>query len=691
MFDKSFLPDALFEFVIISDSHYMLDPGDGPLEFENRRKQPVRRGVVLHMAAALSPTFVVHNGDMIQEYPDELQRFRRAIDESLAQMQQSGLAPHYVAGNQDIGDEPDPTMPAPHVSRESLELYHQKYGRSWYSFDQADCHFVLLNSQIMNGSLEEAVEQQAWVERDLADNAKKRIFVFLHLPPYLFDESDPSMGCYDNLANPARSWLLSLVRRYKVEMLFAGHVHFSFLDYVDETRYLILASPVFTRPGFAHLFTGSPPPQRGREDVPKFGFYLMRVRSDNTDVHFIRTYGAEKVTRDDREKSARLITRVSGTLPQSPLGITLSHPLATVAEIPRAWPSVVREKVRNDYPLLSCMEMGVGQVRAPLTDFQDAFQRRRLELLRKGGVKLQAVAILSDEVDVLKEMRKCHTRVDGLELQMAGTLCPSAECIALIKAVQRQFDLRVSVSSIVSREAKSGKQFPRSRLGYTYRELSLLNESLAESDVKIDRAICKLSNDQPLWDQIWEMAQTPPFSHIPHIDFTLEFSSTDDPTNANLAAEAMFAMILMPASCLYVEPLIDFDRTMDVTHGLLDTLCNPRPASQVLQSVNTILYSQPLNMAKSQSCFKQIGDVRVSQITTDSSIYTLLSVQPSEARNKIETGMEDLLEVGEGEELKIYLLAELISRSVSWGEAKSMIPSALLQGPVLIVQARPKN
>ena len=489
MFNKSFLPKALFEFVIISDSHYMLDPGGASLEFENRRKQSARREVALHMAAALAPKFVVHNGDMVQEYPDNLERFYQSMVESLEQVRACGLEPYYVAGNHDIGDKPDPTAPASHVSREVLDWYHRTFGKSWYSFDEGDCHFVVLNSQIMNGTLPDAVEQEAWVEKDLAEHAKKRLFILLHMPPYLFDETEPSMGHYDNLANPARAWLLDLVRVYKVEMLVAGHVHFAFFDHLADTRYAVLASPVFTRPGFSCLFAGSPPPERGRNDVPKFGFYLMRVRSDSTDIHFIRTAGVEEFSPNTEE---RLITRVSGTLPHSPLGITLSQPLSTTAEIPRAWPAAIRERVRNDYPLLSCMEMGVGYLRVPLTDFLDTFQQRRLEILRKEGVQLNAVVIFSEEFDILGAMSQIRPRIDGIEIQMAGILHPSDRCIEVIKVLQERFGVSVTLSSIVCREATSGKQFPRFRLGYTPQEIPPLNQFLVENDVAIDRAICKL-------------------------------------------------------------------------------------------------------------------------------------------------------------------------------------------------------
>ena len=680
MFNKSFLPKAFFEFLIISDSHYMLDPGGASLEFENRRKQSTRREIALRMAAALEPHFVVHNGDMVQEYPDNLDAFYKSMDESLEQMRAGGVEPYYVAGNHDVGDKPDPTAPAAHVSREVLDWYHRKFGKSWYSFDQGDCHFVVLNSQIMNSTLPDAIEQEAWVEKDLAEHATKRLFIVLHMPPYLFDETEPSIGHYDNLANPARGWLLDLARLYRVEMLLAGHVHFAFFDHLAETRYAVLASPVFTRPGFPGLFAGSPPPERGRNDTPKFGFYLLRVRADKTDLHFIRTAGAEKTPLSTEQ---RLITRVTGTLPDSPLGITLSQPLATTAEIPRAWPAAIREKVRNDYPLLACIEMGVGHIRAPLTDFQDTFQRRRLEILRKEGVRMDGVAIFSEEFNILDAMSQSHSTIDGLEIQIAGALYPSEKCIDSIKVIQERFDLPVTLSPIVCREPTSGKQFPRFRLGCTPQEIPSLNRCLGRSDVVVDRVICKLNNGESLTDQIQEILEINPLNQISNIDFSLEFSATDDQTNANLAAEALFLMATTSGSRIYFEPFSDLDRTMDVTYGLLDSLCNPRLASAVLQSLNTIMYSKPLKFSKHPVCLKQENDLKVLQLTTDTSTYTLLLHNGLKSTASEPVKIETLIEVKEADPLKIYQLSKISMKSIDFHEAKNVV-LASSQTPVLI-------
>ena len=298
-FDLSLLPpDPLLSFVVVADTHYMLDPGDAPLEFESRRHQSRRAAAAWRRVAALAPDFVVHLGDLVQEYP-ETADYGRAMDEALAQARACCPLPLYhVAGNHDVGDKPDPTMPTHPVSAEGLDDYHRRVGASWYSFDRGPLHGVVLNSQILNTGMPEARQQRRWLEADLEAAAGRRLALFCHLPPYLARRDEAGLGNYDTIAEPDRGWLLDLARSHGAELLFAGHVHFAFADRLGTTRYRVVPSTSFTRPGFAHLFSAAPPPERGRDDWPKLGFYWCRVFADRTDLHFIRTSAARHS--DDR-------------------------------------------------------------------------------------------------------------------------------------------------------------------------------------------------------------------------------------------------------------------------------------------------------------------------------------------------------------------------------------------------------
>ena len=78
----------------------------------------------------------------------------------------------------------------------------------------------------------------------------------------------------------------------------------------------------------------------------------------------------------------------------APLGLTATHPLGWETEVPITFPSVVRQPVRNDYPLLACLELGAQALRCPWTDLDQSGDR--LRFLRSQGVQVQATkAILT--------------------------------------------------------------------------------------------------------------------------------------------------------------------------------------------------------------------------------------------------------------------------------------------------------
>jgi hypothetical protein len=591
MFDRSWLPPARFEFVVIADTHYMIDPTGQQVEFTSRRRQTARTEYALQQVAALlayvDEPLVIHMGDIIQEFP-ERPTFAQARDEALAQIARHGLRPRWVAGNHDVGDKPDPTMPASWVTSEFLADYHARFGRSWYSWDQAGLHFVGLNSQIMNSALPAAAEQAAWLAADLAAHDGQRIFLFLHLPPFLHDPAEPDLGHYDNLGEPARRWLLDLVQRHRVELLFAAHIHWAFYNAIGQTRYHTVPSVAFTRPGFSELFSSPPPAEQGRDDVGKLGFFLVRVHEAESRVHFVRTGGTTTVT----DTPPQLLTGVSADLPHSPLGVVARHAVAPTGQVPAAWPSTIRQPVRNDYGFLALLELGARHLQIPAADLVDPVQRARLAWLRDHGVALTAQWLYDPRGTLVDAVLPHQTVIDAVEVSLLGSPWPDDIALTQLKALIGAVDVPITLSCVIPNQAVVGKQHNRSQIGYTVAQLAALDQRLAAHGVVLDRVGCRLAGT--VADTIATLQSVPKLSQIGGVDWRYPIPAGDETAQTNGVAAAYFGLLPRSTDRLFIEPLVDLDRTMDIGPGLLDRTYNPRPAFHVLRHLNTLLYSRSI-------------------------------------------------------------------------------------------------
>jgi len=192
------------------------------------------------------------------------------------------------------------------------------------------------------------------------------------------------------------------------------------------------------------------------------GFYLFRVYRDRTDAHFVRTNGAVSLPDTVSDSPKRLLTRTSASLSHSPLGGTLRYPLAPSAELPIGRKSVIRRRVRNDYPLLACVELGVKWIRVPWTDLSDPIQSRRLAILRDEGVGITATSLWSGTLDLATVLERHPRQIDGWEVQIPGTPRPSADCLQAIREF-RQEQVPITLSALLPKQVVPGKSFRRTR------------------------------------------------------------------------------------------------------------------------------------------------------------------------------------------------------------------------------------
>jgi predicted phosphodiesterase len=589
-YDRTFLPAAQFEFVVLGDTHFILDPEPYAVEFNSVRDWPQRGAWAWRCVAALDADFVVHLGDLTEENaarPQQPESRRQACE----QFEQLGIRPYHVAGNMDIGDKPDATMWTEWVTPDALNRYEAQFGRSWYSFEYLELHFIVLNAQIMNGPLPEATEQWAWLATDLSNHADQRMVIFMHMPPFFVEKEEPDTGFYNSINEPARSRLTDFIRANRVACLFTGHTHFRVFNRIDDTRFYVAPSTTTSRAGFYEAFSVAPPPEQGRNDQAKLGFYLVRVCDETIRVQIVHTRAQLKP--DETEQGwSRLLCRTTQDLPTSPVGAFLRTPLAVQSAGALAWPSVLRQRVRDDHPFLAILEAGVKHVRVPMSDLDDDLQKTRLALLREEGVAITAVWLWSDRLDLPTSVSHHADAFDTLELQVPGALFPDAQILHSLLRCRKESGKPVVVTPIISREATKGTYHPRTRFGYRPEELAELDQHLGAQNVQIDRVICHIDPDVSPWDAFMEMEGYRGLSCIAEFDYVIRLPGTDESGHSRYVAEALFAAALQPGCRLFFDPLVDLDRTNDLNHGLLDRLSNPRPAYQVMQGLNTVLFSE---------------------------------------------------------------------------------------------------
>lgn len=156
----------------------------------------------------LRPDFVVSVGDLIEGYTEDVVEIERQWSEFLGFIDQMEMKFFFVPGNHDV------TNPKMH------EIWREKFGREWYSFDYMGVHFVCLNSEDPVGRIGD--EQLKWLEQDLLQNSSARwTLLFFHKPLWVYSERELLAGNPDSSNWSKVSEMLG-DRPYTV---FAGHVH----------------------------------------------------------------------------------------------------------------------------------------------------------------------------------------------------------------------------------------------------------------------------------------------------------------------------------------------------------------------------------------------------------------------------------------------------------------------------------
>lgn len=602
--------EPLFTFAVIADTHTRPEAGDLSSPWAVNALANDRCRYVTAWLNHLQPAFVIHLGDVVHPVP-ALPTYGAAAQAALGMFAGLEADIRYIPGNHDVGDKPFKAMPAAAVTDEGMALYERYFGLPHQSFEFGDCRFVLINSPVLNSGLDAEAQQREWLESELDASKAKRTFLFTHYPPYILASDEPSN--YDNIDEPQRSWLLSLLETCGVEALFAGHVHNFFYHRHGVTDCYLLPATSFFRQDYAELFRIEAAPEHGRNDAEKLGFFMVDVFDDGHIARILRTNGETLERGASLPSPAERITTLHPRLERpAPVGVHLRHPWAEVVTFPYNGPmdEFLRKRARNDYTLMTFWELGVRKLRVPVSDLVEPETRERMRALRAMGHEFTVFCFEAPTNDALACLSAHADLVDVLEV-----VVPWQEAVAgarQISALKKGVELPVMLAKM---ETSAEKRAQGSRFshfvsyGFRTSELDVIEDFLAVQDC-VEGFVFRLRFDESPWECVPQIAAfTAERGLRAAINVRLASENPaeynqDDTAIANQVAEALLAAFATVGSEVFIDTYVDVDRGYFPRHGLFDRRYNPRPASFVYRHLQGWLGARkvPVVLGEMHAC-----------------------------------------------------------------------------------------
>ncbi len=178
-----------------------------------------------------SPQFVIVAGDMGNDpgnQPLVLEQWE--VCDSLFDL--LSMPKYYVPGNNDVGYE-DEGCWTPGM----LQYYRNFWGSDYYAFDADSCHFIGLNSTLLDTysphpCFPYSLEQDSFIRWDLQNiqgQEYKHLFFFFHFPLYLISPYEPNG--HIGVDRPRRDTILQYLIAHDFTAVFTGHWHLDYMNF----------------------------------------------------------------------------------------------------------------------------------------------------------------------------------------------------------------------------------------------------------------------------------------------------------------------------------------------------------------------------------------------------------------------------------------------------------------------------
>ena len=591
----------LFSFFVVADTHVNEgeDVSTSPYR-TNLCANPRARQVFAEMAGARPcPRFVVHLGDMVHPVP-ALPEHKAAIKLFKGFASRLQVPLHLTPGNHDVGDKSIEWMPASRVCDEYLAAYREAFGPDRYAFEEDGVLFIVLNSLLLNSGLQDEAKQRAWVERQLDGAAGRRVFLFMHYPPFLNSADEESN--YDNVDEPARTWLLTQIGRPEVEAAFAGHVHNFWLHCLGSAKLYVLPSTAFVRQDFAEFCAGRPGPEFGRNDTGKLGYFKVDVFENGHVASIVRSWGRSCAPFRAPEDGLDLLLAHPARSGFDSFGVELRHSWAEVVRIPSTGgvQEFGRKEARNDYTLLALLEMGARLSKVPDADVSDAGTRGRMRLLAEFGhrfvvttVGVPSVGLVSAASDSDVGVHAYEVNLTLREFKLARDMLRATKersgALLYLSPIEDGFGGQVE-GSIFSHAIKSGFSLEQAE-----RNMEFISEVVANG--VIDGVTVRLEPSESVpasWRRLGVLCSQARCRVLASLKIrgTATDRWADDRNTAVRAVQAMVLSRFETGVSFIFDTFKDVDRGFFPRNAFIDRMCNPRTAARACRKLSALFPGQ---------------------------------------------------------------------------------------------------
>ncbi|MEO8279592.1 MAG: metallophosphoesterase [Ideonella sp.] len=588
----------LLTFVVVADTHINERDDVSTSPFETNRLANDRARQVFREIAAMdpAPAFVFHLGDIVHPVPslptydDAIARFKDLASPVTVPL-------HLVPGNHDVGDKRIEWMPADLVCDDYLRKYREAFGADYFCVDQGPLRLLAINSLLLNSGLADEQRQRDWLEQQIGQADGKRVFLFMHYPPYI--HSADERGNYDNIDEPGRSWLLAQMRRPEVEAVFTGHVHNFWYDRVGSAEMYMLPSTAFVRHDFSEFYRIAPQVEFGRGDAAKFGYFVVDVFADGHVAHLVRTDGG-KAAADSAQSAGRTIHLAHPkTSSFDRVGVELRHPWTErrqisatggVQEFGRKW-------ARNDYPLLALWEMGVRLAKIPDIDLAEAESSERMALMARLGQRYIVTHIGAPKGTLTPDSAARH---GVIACEVNATLANLQRQTERLAEWRKASGLQVFFSKIHSPDESrfDGRHFSHFvKAGLTLDELSdaaAIVRAAIQADA-IDGVTVRVEADEPLLDAAQRIiafqaaVQCEVLVSLKTSGPNLATERADEPEFVARVAQAMVLSKTSRKIRWVFDTFMDVDRGYFPRQAFIDGRFDPRAAARAFTALNARL------------------------------------------------------------------------------------------------------